>query len=111
MKFAALLLTAACALTAAEVKTFTGIVEDDMCGGDHKKMAGTDPVKCTEDCVKGMGAKYALISGKDVYVLSNQAAASKFINKQVKVTGTLIVDKKNKADAKVIEIKTIEPAK
>ena len=63
---------AAAALCVAADSSFTGVIGDDMCKGDHKSMGGTDPAKCTQECVSGMHAKYALWVGKDSYVLSDQ---------------------------------------
>lgn len=72
---------------AADSKTLTGTIGDNMCKGDHSAMHGTDAAKCTRDCVKSMGAKYALWVDKDVYTLSDQTAAAKFAGKKVTVTG------------------------
>ena len=54
-------------LAADAPKTFTGTVGDDMCKGDHATMQGTDPVKCTHECVKQMGVSRAhLLDRKSV---------------------------------------------
>ena len=90
-------------LAADAPKTFTGTVGDDMCKGDHATMQGTDPVKCTHECVKQMGARYALWVDSNVYILSDQKAAEKFAGKKVTVTGDL-TDKK-------IAVKSIRAAK
>ena len=104
MKFCALLLAAAGLCAAADgPTTLTGTIGDDMCEGDHKAMNGTDPAKCTAECVKGMHAKYALWVGKDVYVLSDQKKPAQFAGKQVTVTGTL--------NGKELQVKSIKAAK
>lgn len=100
------LATASLCFTADAPRTYTGTIEDDMCGGDHKHMGGTDAAKCTAECVKSMGAKYALITDvggkKEAYVLSDQKKAAKFANKNVSVTGTL--------SGKTLTAKSIAPA-
>lgn len=104
MKTLALLLAAA-ALTFAADTTITGTITDNMCGGDHKGMnMGTDE-KCLADCIKSMGAKYALWDGKTTYELSDQKTAAKFAAKKVTVKGA--VD----AAAKSIQVTSIAAAK
>ena len=94
---------AALLLAAGEKKTLTGVITDDMCSKDHKSMnMGTDE-KCVTECVKGMGAKYVLLSGSDAYVLSDQKAPAKYAGKKVTVTGTV--------DGKNIQVSSITPAK
>ena len=90
-------------------KSYTGIVGDDMCNGDHKTMGGTDAAKCTAECVQSMKAKYALWVGKDIYVLSDQTAPAKYAGKRVTVTGTVIPPGAKGAD-KVLQVKSIAPA-
>jgi hypothetical protein len=104
-----LLATAGFCLAADAPKSYTGIVGDDMCGGDHKAMGGTDPAKCTAECVHSMKAKYALWVGKDVYVLSDQTAPAKYAGKKVTVTGT-VMPPSAKDPAKVLQVKSIAPA-
>src|SRR6266404_1004592 len=88
MKSATLLLAMASVVFAADApKTLTGTIGDDMCKGDHAAMQGTDPEKCTRDCVKSMGARFALWVGNDIYILSDQKAAAKFAGKKVTVSG------------------------
>jgi hypothetical protein len=104
MRKCALLLTVAGLCMAADTpKSWTGVVGDDMCSGDHKAMGGTDPAKCTAECVKEMNAKYALIVGKDAYILSDQKAPAKYVGKKVKVTGTL--------NGKELTVQSITPAR
>ena len=95
---------ASAALMLAADQTFTGTVTDSMCGGNHKAMNMGSDEKCVIECVRA-GAKYALWDGKDTYVLSDQAAASKFAAKKVTVKGTL------DAKAKTIQVSSIAAAK
>jgi hypothetical protein len=104
-----LLAGAALCLAADAPKSYTGVIGDDMCGGDHKAMGGTDAGKCTVECVQSMKAKYALWIGKDVYVLSDQTTPAGYAGKKVTVTGTL-VPPASKDAAKVIQVKSIAPA-
>jgi hypothetical protein len=104
-KTLATIFAAAAMMYAAGNQTFTGTVTDDMCGADHKDMKmGTD-AKCVTECVKGMGAKYALYDGKNSYVLSDQKNAEKFAAKKVTVTGTL------DAAGKTIQVSSMAAAK
>ena len=102
-----LLAVAGLSFAADAPKTLTGVVGDDMCNGDHKAMDGTDPVKCTNDCIKSMHAKYALWVGKDVYVLSDQKTPAKFAGKKVTVTGAVTTEGKEMH----LDVKSIAPAK
>lgn len=88
MKKSILFFTAFLSLAPAQTKTFTGVITDEMCGLDHKMMNVTPDSKCVTECVK-MGSKYVLVDGKNVYQLSDPAAAAKFAAKKVKVSGTL----------------------
>jgi hypothetical protein len=102
-KMAVFFAGAALLVAAGEKKTLTGIITDEMCGKDHKAMnMGTDP-KCVTECVKGMGSKYVLVSGSDVYVLSDQKTPEKFAGKKVTVSGTV--------DGKNIQVSSIAAAK
>jgi len=78
MRICALLLAAVGLCAAADAPTsFTGIVGDDMCNGDHKAMGGTDPVKCTDDCMKFVGKKVTVtgtLNGKELQVKSIKSA-------------------------------------
>jgi hypothetical protein len=103
MRILALLLGAGLCLAADAPKSYTGIIGDDMCAGDHKKMGGTDPAKCTTECNKDMSAKYVLLVDKDVYVLSDQKSPAKYAGKKVTVTGTL--------SGKELQVKSISPAR
>jgi hypothetical protein len=103
MKVLTVLLACASLSLAADTKTLTGTIGDNMCKGDHAAMNGTDPAKCTRDCVKSMGAAYALWVDKDVYTLSDQTAAAKFAGKKVTVTGDVT--------GTTITVKSIKAAK
>jgi len=99
-------LLAALTLTAAgQPKTFTGVITDTMCGADHSMMGVKPDSKCVRECVKmdPKKWKYALLVGKDVYVLSDQQTPEKYAAEKVKVTGTL--DEKTKT----IHVDKIEP--
>jgi hypothetical protein len=103
MKRIAILLTGtALLMVAAEKKTLTGVITDEMCGADHKMMNVKPDSKCVTECVK-MGSKYALVSGSTVYALSDQKTPEKFAGQKVTVTG--MVDGKN------IKVSSIMPVK
>jgi Protein of unknown function (DUF5818) len=93
---------AALLMAAGEKKTLTGVISDEMCGSDHKMMNVKPDSKCVTECVKA-GSKYALLSGSNVYVLSDQKTPEKFAGKKVTVTGTV--------DGKNIKVDSIAPAK
>ena len=106
MKAPALFLAAATlALAADGPQTLTGTITDNMCGGDHKAMDMGADEKCISECIKTMGAKYALWDGKTAYELSDQRGAAKFATKKVTVKGT--VD----AQTKTIQVLSIAAAK
>jgi len=91
MKKTTALVFAAAALTfAADQKTFTGVITDDMCAdAKHADMKMGPDAKCVTECIKGMNGKYVLYDGKSSYKLSDQKAPAKFAAKKVTVTGTL----------------------
>ena len=98
------LLTAA-ALQAAPPKTFTGIISDSMCAGDHSSMRmGPTDGECTKACIEEHSATYVLVAGKDVYALSDQRTPEKFAGRKVTVRGTLDVK------TKTIQVKSLAPA-
>jgi hypothetical protein len=112
MKKCVLLLALAGLCVAADKPTaYTGTIGDDMCDGDHKTMDGTDPAKCTTDCVRKMHSKYALWVGKEVYVLSDQKAPEQYAGKKVKVVGTLSTEGVGKDKVTTLAVKSIAPAK
>ena len=96
--------SAALMLAAAGKQTFTGVVTDSMCGGDHKGMKMGADDKCVIACVKA-GARYALWDGRKAYVLSDQKTPEQFAAKKVTVTGSL--DPKTGA----IQVESIQAAK
>jgi len=102
-KMAVFFAGAALLAAAGEKKTLTGVITDEMCGKDHKSMNMGPDAKCVTECVKGMGSKYVLVSGEDVYKLSDQKAPEKFAGKKVTVTGTV--------DGKNVQVTSIAPAK
>lgn len=72
----------------ADIKALTGVVSDSMCGAKHMAKNKT-PAECTRECVKA-GSDYALVVGKEVYVLKGeQPAIDKFAGKRVTVKGAL----------------------
>jgi hypothetical protein len=102
MKRIAIFVAGAALTMAAEKKTVTGVITDEMCGADHKMMNVTPDSKCVTECVKA-GSKYALLSGSTVYTLSDQKTPEKFAGKKVAVTGT--VDGKNIKVTSIVEAK------
>jgi hypothetical protein len=72
-------------------QTFTGIVNDEMCaeaGHASMRMGPTD-AECVSACVMSHGARYVLVVGRDVYILSDQTTPEAFAAQRVRVTGTL----------------------
>ena len=93
MKKLAIALFAAAALVALgaaeKTQTFTGVITDSMCVGDHAMMNIKPDDKCVRECVRA-GAKYVLYDGKTAYKLSDQQTPEKFAAQKVKITGTLV---------------------
>ena len=88
-KIASILFAGALLATAAP-QTFTGVITDTMCGKDHAMMKVSPDSKCVVECARGdKNTKYALLDGKNVYVLSDQKTPEQFAGKKVTVTGTL----------------------
>jgi hypothetical protein len=104
-KIALSLAAAGLMLAAGSPLTLTGTITDSMCGGDHSGMNIHPDLKCITECVKSMGAKYALWDGKTVYELSDQKGASKYAAQRVNVSG--VVD----AATKSIRVVSISRAK
>jgi hypothetical protein len=105
-KFISTLIFGAALLAAADKpQTFTGVITDTMCGAKHT-MGITPDDKCVRECVKmdPKKWKYALLVGKDIYVLSDQQTPEKFAAQKVTVTGTLF------EKTKVIKVDKIEAA-
>ena len=69
--------------------TLTGIVSDSLCGSDHGIRAKGD-TECTRMCV-ALGAEYALVVGKKLYVLQgHRADLERLAGKPVRVRGRAI---------------------
>lgn len=73
--------------------SFTGVISDSGCKGNHKAMNMGNDEQCTSACVRAHGAQYVLWDGKNAYTLSDQKTPEQFAGKKVMVTGTL--DAKN----------------
>ena len=91
---------------AGQPQTYTGVITDTMCGARHT-MGVTPDAKCIRECVKmdPKQVKYALLVGKDVYVLSDQQTPEKFAAQKVGVTGTLY------EKTKILKVDRIEAAR
>ena len=88
---------------AAAPQTFVGTISDDMCavaGHASMRMGPTD-AECTRACVALHGAAYVLVSGRNVYRLSDQQTPDRLAGQRVRVVGTL--DDKTKT----IEVQSI----
>jgi hypothetical protein len=88
--FAGLLALASLSAAPAS-QTFTGTISDDMCataGHSSMRMGPTD-AECTKACVALHGAAYVLVSGTNVYALSDQKRPVEFAGQKVTITGTL----------------------
>jgi hypothetical protein len=109
-KWPVLIVATGLCFSANAAESFTGVVGDDMCGMDHKKMGGTDAAKCAADCAKGMGAKYSLIVGAETYVLSDQAAGAKYAGKKVTVMGDVTTSGTGKDAVKSLKVQSIAAA-
>ncbi|MBA3972657.1 MAG: hypothetical protein C0504_00405 [Candidatus Solibacter sp.] len=85
-----LIIGAALLAAADKPQTYTGVITDTMCGAKHA-MGITPDDKCVRECVKmdPKKWKYALLVGKDIYVLSDQQTPEAFAAQKVTVTGTL----------------------
>ena len=101
-KISIFVISASLLMAAAEKKTITGLITDEMCGNDHKMMNVKPDSKCVTECLK-MGSKYVLVSGSNVYVLSDQKTPEKFAGQKVTVTGTV--------DGKNMQVSSIAAAK
>jgi len=72
-------------------RMYTGVITYTMCGANHAAMGVKPDAKCVRECVKmdPSKTKYALLVGKDIYVLSDQQSPEQFAGKKVRITGTL----------------------
>jgi hypothetical protein len=101
---ATLLFAATIVAGSDKTQQFIGVVTDTMCGAKHT-MGVTPDAKCVQKCVKmSPSTKYALLVGKDIYVLSDQQTAASFAAQKVVVTGTLY------PKTKVLKVEKIEAA-
>ena len=101
-------LLAVAALSAAPGKqTFTGTITDNMCGtaGHTQMRMGPTDAECTIACIDSHGATYVLLSGQDVYDLSDQRTPQTLAGQRVKVVGTLDVK------TRTIQVESITAAK
>jgi hypothetical protein len=104
-RIALLFMTGTLLLTAAEKRTFSGVITDTMCGANHKPMNVSPDSKCVLECVKhDKNVKFALYDGKNVYTLSDQQTPEKYAGQKVKITGTLY------EKTKILQVDSIEPA-
>ena len=102
-----LIMAASAAFAAGTSRTFTGVVTDSMCKSDHVMMHVTPESKCVRDCVRAdpNAYKYALYSGKQTYILSDQKTPERYSAQKVTVRGTL--DEKTNT----IHVESIQPSK
>lgn len=85
------------------VGTFViGIVTDTRCGRHHVISEATPSGACARSCVR-LGSKYALLAGKDLYVLSDQRTPERFAGQNVRIAGALDMA------TKTLEIESIRP--
>ena len=85
---------------------YTGVITDTMCGTNHSAMGVKPDATCVRECVKTdpKSNKYALLVGKDLYVLSDQQTPEKFAAQKVMITGTLY------EKTKILKVDKIEGA-
>lgn len=72
-----------------QAEEMTGWISDAACGASNAN--GTSASReCANNCIKG-GSKAVFVSDKDqkVYQVSDAAKAAKFLDKKVKVSGTV----------------------
>ncbi len=70
------------------------------------RMGPTD-AECTVACIDAHGAQYVLVSGRDVYTLSDQQTPQKFAGEKVRITGTV----EESSGAKILRVISIVQAK
>lgn len=84
-----------------KAETLSGTVTDTMCGMKH---IINNPQKCPVNCVKTMGAKYALVTGDRTYTLEGkEAEVERLSGARAQVTGTV--------QGSTIQVKSIAAAK
>jgi hypothetical protein len=91
VKSAVALLLIIAASAAADTRTFTGTITDDMCPkADHSQMRmGPTDGECATACVSAHGASYVLHDGKNMYALSGPKMLEQFAGRRVRVVGSL----------------------
>lgn len=101
-----MVLAAGLLAAAGKPQVYAGVITDSMCGAKHS-MGITPDAKCVRECVKMDPTKwkYALLVGKDLYILSDQQTPEKFAAQKVTVTGTLF------EKTRIIKVDKIEAAK
>ena len=67
---AAILFVAAPLASAAEEKTWNGVIGDEKCAKSHEK-AGDADAECVKKCIAG-GSKYVFMSEGKTYKIANQ---------------------------------------
>ncbi len=103
-KLTVLLIAAATLFAGGPSRSFTGVITDSMCIGNHKTMHISPDSKCILECVKASrSVKFVLFDGKTVYQLSDQQTPAKFAGQKVTVTG--------QASGNNIQVARIEGAK
>ena len=103
-KLAIILAAGALLASAADQKTYSGVITDTMCGKDHAAMKVSPDSKCVVECVRhDKNNKYALFDGKNVYVLSDQKSPEQFAGQKVKIAGTLY------EKTKILKVVSISP--
>lgn len=86
-------------------QTFTGVITDSMCVGNHASMKIAPEAKCVRECVKSHSVKYVLFDGNNSYKLSDQQTPEQFAAQKVRITGTLY------PKTGIIDVVKIEPLK
>ena len=86
-------------------QTFTGTISDEICAESHAPMRmGPTDAECTTACVMAHSARYVLLDGKHVYILSDQQTPETFAAQKVRVIGTL------DAKTRTIQVNSISAA-
>ena len=84
-----------------KTETLSGTVTDTMCGMKH---IIHNLKKCPVNCVKTMGAKYALVTGDRTYTLEGkEGEVEKLSGERAQVTGTV--------QGSTIQVKSVAAAK
>ncbi len=106
LQIAATLAALALPVSAADSKTYVGVITDTMCGLEHATMKNGPDTKCVRDCVGDARTyKYAVAVGRDIYTLSDQAVPASYAGEKVKITGVLY------AKTRILKVERIERAR